>query len=153
MMDVMYSAEGSNAPTVSYFERAAFSTPEATEILKRYLGAAFGSVRAGLVMTHAVDAAVLARGRSPALLFSHGGGEARETYTTQLADLASHGYVVAAITHTFDSVLAVFPDGRHAPMVPDRWPPPKTSDPVLPPSEEASPERLRWWADEHAVRA
>jgi hypothetical protein len=151
MVDVWYPAEGSDAPAASYVERAAFSTPQSTEILKRYLGAAFGSVRAGLVRTHAVDAAVFARGAgpSPVLVFSHGGGEARETYATQLEDLASHGYVVAAITHTFDSVLAVFPDGGHAPMVPDRWPPPKTSEiPRLPPSEEASPDRLRWWADD-----
>ena len=124
MVDVWYPAEGADAPAASYIERAAFSTPQSTEILKRYLGAAFGSVRAGLVRTHAVDAAVFARGAgpSPVLVFSHGGGEGREIYATQLEDLASHGYVVAAITHTFDSVLAVFPDGGHAPMVPDRWP-------------------------------
>src|SRR5262249_9173890 len=80
---------------------------------------------------------------------SHGGGELRETYTAQLEDLASHGYAVAAITHTYDSALAIFPDGRHVVLAPKRWPPATTSTiEGLPLSEEANPERLQWWADD-----
>ena len=58
----------------------------------------------------------------PVLIFSHGGGVDRSLYTVQYEDLASHGYVVAAIAHTFDSHLVVFPDGRavrYAPQPPD----------------------------------
>jgi predicted dienelactone hydrolase len=83
------------------------------------------------------------------LIFSHGGGEARETYAAQLEDLASHGYVVAAISHTYDAVLTVFPDGRHAGFAPGRWPRPATSAiPHLPPGQEASLDRMQWWADD-----
>jgi pimeloyl-ACP methyl ester carboxylesterase len=46
-------------------------------------------------------------------------------------------------------VLAIFPDGRHAVLMPNRWPPPKVSlIQGLPPSQEANPDRLRWWADD-----
>jgi predicted dienelactone hydrolase len=151
MVDVWYPAERSSGPAAPYFEPSAFFTPRTSAQLKRYLGSVFDAVKAGRVRTHAVAAPAYARGagRSPVLLFSHGGGEAREAYATQLADLASHGYAVAALTHTFDSVLAVFPDGRHASLLPDRWPPPRASAiPHLPPSEEANADRLQWWADD-----
>lgn len=149
MVDVWYPAERLDGPAAAYVASAAFSTPRSTEAMRSYLGGLFEFVKAGRVGTHAVQGAAFARaaGPSPVLLFSHGGGEARETYAVQLLELASHGYAVAAITHTFDSVLAVFPDGRSAPMVPDRWPAPATSAiPRLPPSEEASADRLAWWA-------
>jgi len=67
----------------------------------------------------------------PVLIFSHGGGVDRSLYTVQHEDLASHGYVVAAIAHTFDTHLVVFPDGRavrYAPQPPDNTP----DDPSLP---------------------
>jgi hypothetical protein len=37
----------------------------------------------------------------------------REVYAAQLEDLASHGYIVAAISHTYDAMVTVFPGGRH----------------------------------------
>jgi Platelet-activating factor acetylhydrolase, isoform II len=87
--------------------------------------------------------------RAPVLIFSHGGGEARETYTAQLEDLASHGYAVAAITNTHEAALAIFPDGRQILLTPKRWPRPTVSTiEGLPPSEEANPDRLNWWADD-----
>src|SRR5262249_39461725 len=45
-------------------------------------------------------------------IFSHGFGTVSRIYTAQLEELASHGYVVAAITHPYDAMLTVFPDGR-----------------------------------------
>jgi platelet-activating factor acetylhydrolase isoform II len=87
--------------------------------------------------------------RAPLLIFSHGGGEAREIYSRQLADLASHGFVVAAISHTYDAVLTIFPDGRHIRLAPGRWPRPTESAIAgLPPSQEASQDRLQWWAND-----
>ena len=38
------------------------------------------------------------------------------TYTVQFEDLASHGFRVAAIDHTSDTPLVVFPDGRAVPI-------------------------------------
>ena len=46
----------------------------------------------------------------PVILFSHGAGTTMEVQTSQSEDLASHGYVVVAIDHTYASAGTVFPD-------------------------------------------
>jgi predicted dienelactone hydrolase len=46
----------------------------------------------------------------PVILFSHGAGTTMEVQTSQSEDLASHGYIVVAIDHTYVSVGTVFPD-------------------------------------------
>jgi predicted dienelactone hydrolase len=46
----------------------------------------------------------------PVVLFSHGAGTSMETQTSQSEDLASHGYIVVAIDHTYVSAASVFPD-------------------------------------------
>ena len=151
MVDIWYPADSASGPAAEYLDPSAFNQQRSAERLKGYLGTAYEAIKTGLVRTHAIQGAPFARSvkRSPVLIFSHGGGEAREAYTAQLEDLASYGYVVAAITHTYESVLAVFPDGRHVVLVPNRWPPPTVSSiEGLPPSQEANPERLRWWADD-----
>jgi dienelactone hydrolase len=43
-------------------------------------------------------------------------------YAAQLADLASHGYVVAAITHPYDGLVAAYHDGHTAQYDAKRWP-------------------------------
>ncbi len=50
----------------------------------------------------------------PVILFSHGYGGFRAQNSGQAQELASHGYVVVAVEHTYASVLTVFPDGRQA---------------------------------------
>jgi predicted dienelactone hydrolase len=60
-----------------------------------------------------VDAPVSADGADfPVLIFSHGWSGFREQNFYQVEELASHGYVVAAISHTYGAILTVFPDGR-----------------------------------------
>jgi len=49
-------------------------------------------------------------GRYPAVLFSHGAGTSMEVQTSQSEDLASHGYIVVTIDHTYVSAGTVFPD-------------------------------------------
>jgi dienelactone hydrolase len=46
----------------------------------------------------------------PVVLFSHGAGTTMEVQTSQSEDLASHGYVVVPIHHTYVSSGTVFPD-------------------------------------------
>lgn len=46
----------------------------------------------------------------------------REAYAAQLGDLASHGYVVAAISHPYDAIATVYPDGRTILYNSKRWP-------------------------------
>ena len=50
----------------------------------------------------------------PVLIFSHGLGGVRMQNTFQMEELASQGYVVASIDHTYGSSVTVFPDGRVA---------------------------------------
>jgi hypothetical protein len=61
----------------------------------------------------AVDAAPAGRQRSlPLVLLSPGFTSPRSTLTALAEDLASHGYVVAGIDHTYESFATAFPDGR-----------------------------------------
>lgn len=68
------------------------------------------------IQTHSVDQASLATSaaRYPVLIFEPGMGKMPTQYTTLLEDLASHGYVIFAITPTYSSNMVVFPDGRMA---------------------------------------
>jgi dienelactone hydrolase len=68
------------------------------------------------VRTHARENAALAtrEGRWPLVLFSHGMSWPAAMYQSFHEELASHGYVVAAVDHTGYSDALVFPDGRVA---------------------------------------
>lgn len=50
----------------------------------------------------------------PVILFSHGWNGFNAQNTGQALELASHGYVVIAIQHTYGAVITVFPDGTVA---------------------------------------
>jgi pimeloyl-ACP methyl ester carboxylesterase len=126
---------------------AAFEGVIGADGLKRQLGAAYAVVKAGDVLTDAVVRAPFAASlrRSPVLVFSPGGGLISELYTSQLEDLASHGYVVAAITHSYDAFLTVFPDGTSVAYDSKRWP----QQPSL--EGEANLNQLEWHADDIRV--
>jgi hypothetical protein len=71
------------------------------------------------------------RTRFPVVIFAPGGGQKALAHTTLLEDLASHGYVVAAIEPPYNAPAMRFPDGttigRLAPA--ERgWEEPKTRD-------------------------
>lgn len=61
-----------------------------------------------------VKAPVAPGGPYPLLVFSHGLRGLRAQNTVLMETLASHGYVVASIDHTYGNVLTVFPDGEVA---------------------------------------
>jgi dienelactone hydrolase/predicted small lipoprotein YifL len=68
------------------------------------------------VHTHSVAEAPLAAGeRFPVILFSPGAGFSPTFYSSVLEELASHGYVVVATSHTYTNGPVIFPDGRYAP--------------------------------------
>ena len=56
--------------------------------------------------------------RYPVLIFEPGLGTIPTHYSTMLEDLANHGYIIFAITPTFNSDVMVFPDGRVAEATP-----------------------------------
>ena len=68
----------------------------------------------GAVYSHATERAPVAkiRNRLPVIVFSHGLGGTGFEYTSLIEDLASRGYVVAAIEHTQFGAVVLFPDGR-----------------------------------------
>jgi predicted dienelactone hydrolase len=78
------------------------------------LEASFGLPRGTLASleTHAFAGVPIASGRHPVLVYSHGLGTIRGFNTSLLDELASRGYVVAAIDHTSDAGLVEFPGGR-----------------------------------------
>ena len=53
----------------------------------------------------------------PLILFSHGRGGYRHQNSIQCEELASHGYIVVAVNHTYDSFLTIFEDGTSAPYL------------------------------------
>jgi predicted dienelactone hydrolase len=60
--------------------------------------------------------------RYPVLLFSHGWGGYRSQSTFLMEELASYGYIVAALEHPYGAVMTVFPDGSVAPNNPSALP-------------------------------
>jgi dienelactone hydrolase len=69
------------------------------------------------IPTNSVENAPVATAESkyPVLFLSHGGTDMPEFNTFRAEELASQGYVVVAINHTYDSALNIFPDGRVIP--------------------------------------
>jgi len=147
MIDVWYPAEPGAAKlptTAAYLDVKAIESVIGPEGLRKQLGSAYDVVRAGSVTTHATVRAPFADSlrSSPLLIFSPGGGMIRELYTAQLEDLASHGYVVAAITHTYDGFLTIFPDGSSVAYDNKRWPRPPSVE------GEANLNQMEWHADD-----
>jgi dienelactone hydrolase len=66
------------------------------------------------VRVHSRADIAVASGRFPVIVFSHGLSWPSLMYQSYLEDLASRGYVVAAIDHPYGADVVVFPDGRVA---------------------------------------
>ena len=68
----------------------------------------------GEVATHATQEPPVSAARPtwPVLVFSPGWGSPREDYTGLCTELASRGYVVVALTHPYESSVALLADGR-----------------------------------------
>ncbi|MFD5098602.1 alpha/beta hydrolase family protein [Streptomyces albidochromogenes] len=62
--------------------------------------------------THARNSAVPVRGKFPLVVLSPGFTVNRSTLTLLAEELASRGYVVAAVDHAYESVGTAFPGGR-----------------------------------------
>lgn len=89
------------------------------------------------------DVPVAADGASfPLIIFSHGLTGIRMQNTTMVRELVSHGYVVAAIEHSYANAITIFPDGRIFVYEPSRIFPSGESNPV-----EGNP-LVRTWAND-----
>ena len=63
------------------------------------------------IRTHTLPGAAVAEGAFPVLLFSHGQYSPATGYYALLQELASHGFIILNINHTYESTGSLFPDG------------------------------------------
>jgi predicted dienelactone hydrolase len=95
--------------------RARYMTPAESELqlTSRGITGVPPDVLSTVRTNAAVDARPAGRQRSlPLVVLSPGFTNSRSTLTALAEDLASHGYVVAGIDHTYESYATAFPDGR-----------------------------------------
>ncbi|MFF8772942.1 alpha/beta hydrolase family protein [Kitasatospora sp. NPDC015120] len=117
VVQLWYPAQRSapGAPRAQYLGRTEREARTVADALASYSGLP-GFLIDGVprARTHAVPDAPVARdgGRFPVVLFSPGLGGVRTQNTAWAEELASHGYVVAALDHPYDSAAVVLADGR-----------------------------------------
>lgn len=70
--------------------------------------------------TRSVEGATVSakQNQYPVVLFSHGFGGFRTQNVAQMEELASQGYIVVSIDHTFCAAIVEFPGGRLVPFAP-----------------------------------
>ncbi|HTU50734.1 MAG TPA: hypothetical protein VMF56_09075 [Acidobacteriaceae bacterium] len=99
VVQIWYPATPHHQPLASYRRRSE------TTLLSSYMA---------VLKTHSYkNAAVATNGAPfPVLLFNPAWGGERTQNTYQVEDLASHGFIVVGIDHTYNSRPVAFPDGR-----------------------------------------
>ncbi|MFE4361659.1 alpha/beta hydrolase family protein [Kitasatospora sp. NPDC056800] len=102
-----------------YMEPAAgrhFDGPDGVGLLN--YGTTPGRTDWSAIRTHARrDAPALPGGPRPVVLYSPGLGDPRTWGTALVEDLASRGYLVVTVDHTYEASEVAFPDGDLAPSV------------------------------------
>ena len=133
-VDVWYPAGQSSGKVGEYFPdlEALARNPSTGDTIARFFGGDLQRLRDGRVESNAyTDAPVAREGKPfPALLFSHGLGQSPFTYSIQLEELASHGYIVLGLTHIGDAVAISLPGGNAVPFDASFWekPPPSATE-------------------------
>lgn len=111
VVQIWYPAAPNDEPRALYIPELDVAAP----VIAERLGLpAFILNHVNLIETFArVDAPMSDEGAPfPFIVFSHGLRGLRAQNTVLMQELASHGYVVASVDHTFGNILTVFPDGR-----------------------------------------
>lgn len=86
---------------------ATYTSPEVWSYFSQLTGVPLPEVR-----TNSCLDAPIAEGSHPVVVFTHGYTGTFTDYTFLFEDLASRGYVVAAVDHTYEATAVEFPDGR-----------------------------------------
>jgi predicted dienelactone hydrolase len=138
MVQLWYPARSSNKPFAHY--RDARETN------------ALSSYQSVLLTNSRLDAPVADAGAPfPVILFNHAWRGRRTNYTYLTEELASHGYVIASIDHTYNAQLVSFPDGRVAHGIAST----EIDDPDISTPEKVkaiwNKELLKWVADQRFV--
>lgn len=111
-----YPAEvDSNAKPEPFWPHDSAAGPALSQLLRTPL---FFFSHVHLVKSHSYIDATLAHAETqyPVLIFSHGYGGTIWQNTPQMEELASHGFIVFSLGHTYESGAVPFPDGRVIPM-------------------------------------
>ncbi|MEQ4717781.1 alpha/beta hydrolase [Nonomuraea sp. B19D2] len=96
-------------------QRAPYMTPKESELaMRRYGIAGVPDDTLSKTRTNAVKDAEPTGRKLPLVVLSPGFTNPMSTLTSLAEDLASRGYVVAGIDHTYESYATTFPDGRVA---------------------------------------
>ncbi|MBV2155006.1 alpha/beta hydrolase [Kitasatospora sp. SUK 42] len=90
--------------------RAPYTTPRVAAVIEQALSVDPGTLT--LVRPTARVDAPAHPGPLPLLLLGHGRKGGRSNCTALAEELAAHGYLVAAVDHTYDAAAVEFPDGR-----------------------------------------
>ncbi|MFC5090540.1 alpha/beta hydrolase family protein [Amycolatopsis plumensis] len=107
MVSLFYPAAPANGPTKQFMSEA-----EAKAVFDE---AGIRGIPPSVMTTVHTDAVVDAKpaGRGlPAVVLSPGFKRPRAELTSLSEDLASHGYLVVLVDHTYENVATTFPDGR-----------------------------------------
>jgi dienelactone hydrolase len=91
---------------------AAYTSPHIWQYFSQLVGMPLPMVR-----TNSCSNGPLAEGTRPVVVFTPGYTGTFTDYTFLFEDLASRGYVVASIDHTYEATAVEFPDGRFATSV------------------------------------
>jgi pimeloyl-ACP methyl ester carboxylesterase len=113
--DVWYPAQKSSQKNVPYLDTLVIGRAFGSDGLESLLGLGGAElVKSGKVQTHAQEDAAFDNeaGLAPVIFLSHGMGMITQLYTAQIEELASHGYIVVALSHPYDAWLVSLKDGR-----------------------------------------
>jgi dienelactone hydrolase len=106
MVSVLYPAVSANGP------KARYVTPAESAAMLKDSGIKAAPDALSTTRTNSVAGARPAGRDLPLVVLSPGYLRPRATLTALAEDLASHGYVVALVGHTYENVATSFPDGR-----------------------------------------
>jgi dienelactone hydrolase len=106
MVSVFYPAASANGPKAQYV------TPAESAAMLKDSGIKAAPDALSKTRTNSVASARPVGRALPLAVLSPGYRRPRATLTALAEDLASHGYVVALVGHTYENVATSFPDGR-----------------------------------------
>ena len=114
MISIWYPAKSKSSAKAPYMQTQASAVFD--QITATSAGIAPGSIAWNAVETHAwKDAeAAPADSKRPVILYSPGAGEPRSLGTLLVTELASRGYIVVTVDHTYETQAIAFPGGRVA---------------------------------------
>lgn len=102
------------------------------------------------LQTHTKEDAHIAKSKKnfPVIIFSPGLGSSISKYTVILENLASHGFVVAAINHAYDAGDFKFPDGQVVRYATNLWDKPVSDSWTADTRKRFFDERRKGWAED-----